>query len=319
MSAEGSNKAIFSALAVNLAIAAGKFVAAAFTGSTATLAEAAHSLADSLNQVFLLIGIRASKRPEDERHPFGYGKARYFWAFIVAITIFSVGATFSIYEGLHKVLHPPPPGEPHGSYLWSYGILGGAILLELFSISVALRELGKARAGRTISRMIADARDPVLITVVFEDAAALVGLVVAMGGVAVTHLTGNQVYDGAASIVVGLLLLGVAFFLAKETKELLIGEAATIEDQKKIRAAVKDHPQVLSILTLRTAHFGADQLLVALEIDFRPHISIEAVEQAIDELEERILAAVPAARKIYIEPKEPTRAATGQLAAAPRA
>ena len=125
MAGDGSNKAIYSALAANLTIAAGKFVAAYFTGSSATLAEAAHSVADSLNQVFLLVGIRTAKRPEDEKHPFGYGKARYFWAFIVAITIFSIGATFSIYEGLHKVFSPPPPGTAHGSYWWSYGVLGG--------------------------------------------------------------------------------------------------------------------------------------------------------------------------------------------------
>ncbi|HEV8321784.1 MAG TPA: cation diffusion facilitator family transporter [Myxococcota bacterium] len=312
MSAEGSNRAIYSALAANLGIAVGKFVAAYFSGSTATLAEAAHSLADSMNQVFLLVGIRASRRPDDEKHPFGYGKARYFWSFVVAMTIFSVGATFSIYEGLHKVF--AAPHGPAGNPLWSYVVLGGAAFLEAFSFSVAFREFAKARAGRSLRRMIDDARDPVLLTVLFEDTAALFGLVVALAGVGLTHVTGRPVFDGVASIVVGLALLGVAYFLAAETRALLLGEAATLEDQEKIRAAVESHPSVEKIVSLRTAHFGADQLLVALEVDFADDLTLAAVENAVNALEDEIHKVLPIARKIYIEARR--RAGTGDVALA---
>src|SRR6185503_14113751 len=222
--AGGSRAVVIKALAANVGIAIAKFVAAFISGSAAMLSEAVHSLADSGNQLFLLIGMRRSTREEDAIHEFGYAGERYFWAFIVAVSLFTMGATFSIYEGLHKISHP---GGQMGGRTVAYIVLGVSIALELFSLNAAASEFRQVKAGRSLRRTIDEARDAVVIVVLFEDVAALVGLTAALGGLLFTQLTGNAVWDGVGSLVVGVTLLAVAYFLARKTKELLIGQSVT--------------------------------------------------------------------------------------------
>src|SRR5262245_2383632 len=218
--AGGSRAVVFKALAANVGIAAAKFVAAAISGSASMLSEAVHSLADSGNQLFLLIGMRRSTREEDSVHEFGYAGERYFWAFIVAVSLFTMGATFSIYEGLHKIRHP---GGEMGSRTVAYLVLGVSIALELFSLNAAPAEFRHLQAGRSARPTIDESRDAVVIVLLFEDVTALVGLTAALGGLSLTQLTHNAVWDGVGSLVVGVTLLGVAYFLARKTKQLLIG------------------------------------------------------------------------------------------------
>ena len=220
----GSQSVVVKALAANLGIAIAKFVAAFISRSASMLAEAVHSLAASGNQVFLLLGMRKSERREDAIHEFGYAAERYFWAFIVAVSLFTIGATFSLYEGIHKVLHPD---GAMGSRTVAYIVLGVSIALELYSLSAALAEFKHIKAGRSLKQTIDEARDAVVIVVLFEDIAALVGLVSAFAGLLLTQLTGNGVWDGVGSIVVGVTLFGVAAFLARKTKALLIGQSVT--------------------------------------------------------------------------------------------
>ncbi|MGZ3428542.1 MAG: cation diffusion facilitator family transporter, partial [Polyangia bacterium] len=231
-------RVVVAALLVNIAIAIFKFIAAGVTRSSAMLAEASHSTADTANQIFLLIGMRKSAQPPDRDHPFGYGPETYFWAFMVALCIFSVGGGFSVHEGIEKIVHRNDPAQHLSDARWAYVVLGVSILLESYSFSVAMREFRHIRAGRGVRRTLRETRDPTVLTVLFEDLAALFGLFVAFGGIVLARITGNVAWDGAASIVVGLALGAVAFVLARDTKSLLIGQSANEADEARIRDIV---------------------------------------------------------------------------------
>jgi cation diffusion facilitator family transporter len=298
MSASGGKRAIIAALAANLGIAASKFVAFTFTGSSSMAAEGVHSLADSGNQVLLLVGGRRSQREADEEHPFGYGRTRYIYAFVVSIVLFSVGGLFAVYEGVHKLLHPEALTSPQ----WAIGVLLVSIGLESFSLRTAVRESNPLRAGRTWLSFVRRAKSPELPVVLLEDTAALVGLGLALIGVSLAAITGNGRWDGLGSLCIGLLLVTIAIFLAIEMNSLLIGEAALPDEVAAIRAALEATPEVLRVIHLRTLHLGPDEILVGAKLAVAHDDTAAAVARAIDAAERRVRAAVPNATVIYIEP-----------------
>jgi cation diffusion facilitator family transporter len=287
---------------INLAIAAFKFVAAVISRSSAMLAEAFHSLADTTNQIFLLIGMRRSNRAPDEAHPFGYGPETYFWAFMVALSIFGLGAGFSIREGIHKISHRHDPHVELGDPRWAYVILGVSIVLESYSLFVAMREFRHLRAGRDVRTTLREARDPTVLTVMFEDVAALCGLVVAFGGIFLTERTGDVLWDGVASILVGVALGVVAWFLARSSKSLLIGEGVTAAEDARIRAIVRASADVLDIVHLRTMHLGPEEVVMAIKVRFNAELTVRALEVRINEIEAALRTELPKLRRIYVEP-----------------
>jgi len=298
VSASGSNKAIFAALGANLGIAATKFVAAGFSGSGSMLAEAIHSLADSGNQVLLLVGGSKAKREASQNHPFGYGRQRYIYAFMVSIVLFSIGGLFSVYEGIQKLQHP------HELELFwlPLVILGVSIVLESFSLRTALREVSHDRGDLSLVEYIRHAKAPELPVVVLEDIAALAGLVLAFLGVGLTALTGNPMWDALGTLAIGLLLVAVAFVLGAETSSLLIGEGATQADYDSIIGALEGTDGVLGIIHSKTLYLGPDELMLAAKIAVDPGATAAQIALVIDAAEERIRAAVPATRVIYLEP-----------------
>ena len=296
--ASGSQSVVIKALAANLGIAIAKFVAAFLSRSAAMLSEAVHSLADTGNQIFLLLGMRRSERREDAIHEFGYASERYFWAFIVAVSLFTVGATFSMYEGVHKVLHP---GGEIGSRTVAYIVLGVSIALELFSLNAAIGEFRHIKAGRSLRQTIDEARDAVVIVVLFEDVAALVGLLAALGGLLLTQLTGNQVWDGVGSIIVGVTLFGVAYFLARKTKQLLIGQSVTPTQRARMIALVEATPGVRRVVHLRTMHLGPEEVLVGMKIIVADDAQVKDTTQLVDAVEARLRAELPILKRIYVE------------------
>ncbi|MSP59111.1 MAG: cation transporter [Myxococcales bacterium] len=298
----GGARVVIVALAVNLLIAIGKFVAAGLSRSTAMLAEACHSLADSANQIFLLLGLRLSARPPDEKHPFGYGPETYFWAFIVALCIFAVGGAFSIYEGIHKILHAATDEHAMGSATSAYVVLGTSIALECYSLAVALREFRHLRGGRGVRTTLRETRDPTVLTVLFEDLAALFGLVVALGGVVLSHLTDNPVWDGAASVVVGLALVAVAFVLGRDAKGLLIGRGVPERERLRMEEIVRAAPDVVRVVHIRTIHLGPRDVMAGLKLTFNPSLDVHTLEQRINQLEAALRAALPQLTRIYVEP-----------------
>jgi cation diffusion facilitator family transporter len=298
MSTSGGTRAIVAALLANLGIAVTKFIAYLLSGSSSMLAESVHSLADSGNQVLLLIGGKRANRAATAEHPFGYGRERYVYAFLVSIILFSVGGVFSIYEGVHKVQHPEPINVP-----WvPIGVLLIAIVLESFSLRTALGESAHERQGISILEFVRRAKAPELPVVVLEDIAALVGLALALVGVSAAVITGNGVYDGIGTIFIGLLLIVVAVLLGAETKSLLVGEGASERDVQAIRAAATDGAGVEQIIHMKTLYLGPDELLVAMKVAVSPTNSAQDVSAAINAVERRVRAAVPLARVIYIEP-----------------
>jgi cation diffusion facilitator family transporter len=293
----GGTKAILAALAANIGIAIAKFVAFLVTGASSMLAEAIHSVADSGNQVLLLVGGKRAKRAATPEHPFGFGRDRYIYSFIVAIVLFSVGGLFAIYEGVHKLQHPEELQSPW----WAIGVLVVAIGLEGFSLRTAMKETNAVRQpGESYWAFIRHARAPELPVVLLEDTAALTGLVLALLGVGLASITGNGVFDGLGTIAIGLLLVAVAAILAVETKSLLLGESATPDAQRRIVAALEADGG--SVIHMRTQHLGPEELLVAAKIAVRHDDTAADVARAIDEAETRIRAAVPIARVIYLEP-----------------
>ncbi|MEV7776400.1 cation diffusion facilitator family transporter [Kitasatospora sp. NPDC086791] len=298
MSTEGGTKALVAALSANLAIAAAKFAAFGFTGSSSMLAEGVHSVADSGNQVLLLIGGKRARREADEEHPFGYGRERYIYAFLVAIVLFSVGGLFAIYEGWHKVNHP----EPLDSWIWAVGVLVFAIAMEGWSFLTAMRESAKVKGGRSWVQFIRTAKAPELPVVLLEDTGALIGLLLALFGVSLTVITGDGVWDGIGTLCIGVLLVVIAVVLAMETKSLLLGESADKDAVRRIREALVDGRSVTRVIHMRTMHLGPEELLVAAKIGVNAQDSAARVAEAIDAAEERVRAAVPIARAIYLEP-----------------
>jgi cation diffusion facilitator family transporter len=298
VSAEGGSKAVAAALGANLGIAVAKFVAFAFTGSASMMAEGVHSIADSGNQGLLILGRSRSRRAETSRHPFGYGRERFFYAFVVAVVLFTVGALFSLYEGWHKIADPHDIDDP----VWAFAVLGLGILLEGFSFRTAVKESNLTRGDQSWVSYIRRARAPELPVVLLEDFAALLGLVVALVCVALAVITGNGVFDGVGSITIGLLLGVVAVVLAVETKSMLIGESAVAEVEQKIVAELESVEEVDRVIHLRTLHIGPEELLVAAKIAVTHDDTAAEVARGIDAAESRIREAVPEARHIYIEP-----------------
>ncbi|MFD8915174.1 cation diffusion facilitator family transporter [Streptomyces sp. NPDC059575] len=298
MSASGGTKAIVAALGANLAIAVAKFVAFAFSGSSSMLAEGVHSLADSGNQFLLLIGGKRAQREATPQHPFGYGRERYIYAFLVSIVLFSIGGMFAIYEGYEKISHPHPVEH----WYWPVGVLVFAIIAEGFSFRTAIKESNELRGKLSWAQFIRRAKAPELPVVLLEDFGALIGLVLALVGVGVAILTGDGIWDGIGTVCIGVLLVLIALVLAAETKSLLLGEAAGLEDVKKIEAAIVDGDTVTGVIHMRTLHLGPEELLVAAKIAVEHDDTATEVAHAINAAEARIREAVPIARVIYLEP-----------------
>lgn len=310
MASHGSKKVIYAALIGNALIAVCKFVAAWFTGSSAMLSEAIHSVVDTGNQGLLLYGLAKSRRPADERHPFGYGSELYFWAFVVAILIFAVGAGISIYEGIDKLRHPHPI-----SRLWiNFLVLGLAMVFEAGAWWIAFKEFKRIKGKRGYFEAVQRSKDPSVFTVLFEDTAAMLGLIVATIGLALGEIFGIPEFDGIASIVIGLILAGAAMVLAYETKGLLIGEAAgpgTVED---IRNILSEQPGIKAVNELLTLHLGANDVLVTVSVDFADNLTANDVEATISVLETRIKAARPNITRVFIE----AQSIAGHAAALPK-
>ena len=298
MSTEGSTKAIFAALGANIGIAATKFIAAAFSGSASMLAEAIHSCADSGNQLLLLVGGRRAKREATPSHPFGYGRSRYIYAFMVSIVLFSIGGMFSIVEGVNKL------SEPHElEMVWlPLTVLGVSILLESFSLTAALRAAKEERGENSLIQFIRHAKSPELPVVMLEDIAALVGLVLAFAGVGLTALTHNPVWDAIGTLSIGALLVAVAVILGIETSSLLVGEGATAKDNTIIAEALRRSEGVEDIIHMKTLYLGPEELMVAAKIAVKASASAHDIAHAIDMAEVNIRKAMPSARVIYLEP-----------------
>ena len=298
MSTEGGKKAIIAALMANIGIAISKFVAFIFTGSSSMLSEAIHSVADSSNQVLLLVGNKRSLKPADEKHPFGYGRRRFVYGFIVAVVLFLIGGLFSLYEGLHKWQDP----EPLNDWWIAVLVLVIAIGLEAFSFRTALREANKSRGTRSLANFVKDSRQPELPVILLEDAGALVGLVFALIGVGMAVITGDGRWDAVGAMAVGTLLVVIAIFLAMEMATMLVGESALPEEVAAIRAALESAPLVERVIHLRTVHVGPDELLVAAKIAISQSETAAGIAAGINEAELALRAAVPTARYVFIEP-----------------
>ena len=298
MSTEGGIKAVIAALFANLGIAVAKFIAFLFTGSSSMLSEAIHSLADSGNQVLLLVGNKRAKKGADEHHNFGYGRRRYVYGFIVAIVLFLVGGLFSLYEGFHKWQHP----EPLSDWWIAVIVLLVAIALESFSFRTAIREANRSRGSRSLGKFVRDARQPELPVILLEDAGALVGLIFALLGVGLAVVTGDGRFDAMGAMAVGTLLVIIAIFLAMEMTAMLVGESALPEQVTAIREALEGSPGVLRVIHLRTLHVGPDELLVAAKIAVAHGETGAEIAQDIDDAEAAIRAAVPTAVYVFLEP-----------------
>lgn len=295
---EGGMRAVLAALLANLGIAVSKFIAFAFTGSSSMLTEGIHSLADSGNQVLLLVGNKRSKAQADAEHNFGYGRRRYVYGFIVAIVLFLVGGLFSLYEGFHKFANPEEVSDAWIAFL----VLGVAIALEGFSLRTAIKEANHTRGSRSIPRYLRDARQPELPVILLEDAGALLGLVFALFGISMAVITGDGRWDGVGAMAVGTLLVVIAVFLAFEMASMLVGESALPEEAEAITRALEASPGVLRVIHLRTLHAGPDELLVGAKVAVAPSQTGAEIAALIDQAEVALRAAVPSATYVFIEP-----------------
>jgi cation diffusion facilitator family transporter len=299
--------AVLGALFANALIAVLKLVAALVTGSSGMMAEALHSAADTANQVFLLLGLRFFRRPASTKHPFGYGKERFFWSFIAAMFIFGVGATYAIYEGIIKLRHPHPPQN----LSWAYWVLGISFVLEAGSISLALyQEMEEARhEGVGLLEYIRDSKDPTAKTVLFEDTAALLGIVIAAAGLVLTEYQAGpgvgSYWDGVASITIGLVLGVVAFVLARISRGLLLGEAANPKSLRAIREAIESHPNVHKVRELLTMHLAPKQILINAHVEMREDLMTGDIQKTIEEVEDLIKRAEPKVEMIFLEAARP--------------
>lgn len=298
MSTGGSKKAILAALFANLGIAMAKLIGFIVTGAASMLAEAIHSAADTGNQLLLILGGRKAAREPDSVHQFGYGRERYFWAFVVAIVLFSVGGMFSIYEGINKIRHPHELEDP----AWAIGILVVAIILESISFRTAIHEAKPHRGRATWSQFIRRTKSPELPVVLLEDLAALIGLILALGAVSASAITGNALWDAFGTVTIGLLLVCVATVLGIEMKSLLIGESADPDVQKEIQDAVVASDRVIALINLRSEHIGPEELLVAAKVHFDESLSIRELATVIDQLEANVRSRVPSVTRLFVEP-----------------
>lgn len=301
MSGDGSHQATLAALAANIGVAVTKFVAFMFTGSSAMLAEGIHSVADSGNQALLMLGRRRAAREPSPAHPFGYGRERYFYGFLVSVVLFFGGGLFALFEGYEKITHP----EPLESWPWAIGVLVGAIAMESFSLRTAVRSSNRVRGRRSWARFIRDAKAPELPVVLLEDAAALTGLAFALAGVTLTLITRNSLFDGLGSIAIGLLLVAVSVTLARETKSMIIGEAAAPSVQEAITAVLDGDPAIQGYAQVRTLHLGPEDLLVAARVTMPPSGDVDGAARALAEAERRIREQVPIASAVYLQPSPP--------------
>jgi cation diffusion facilitator family transporter len=293
-----TKKVIYAAIVANLGIAVAKFIVAAITGSAAMMAEGIHSAVDTGNEVLLLIGEKNSARAPDQKHPFGYGKVVYFWALIVALSVFSLGGGLSIYHGVHGLLHPEPTEDP----MWSYVVLGVAALFEGYSWNLSRLGLNKFRKdGDNLWQAVRASKDASVFTVFIEDSAALLGVVVAATGIALGQLFDNALFDPAASVVIGLLLVGAAFTLARETGALLVGESMGREETGELRAIICADPAIDKVARVLTMQMGPDEVLVTAAVQFRRGMTIDEVEHAIERLEKAVRAHNPAVHNLYFE------------------
>lgn len=295
-----ANLVLYAALAANIGIAVAKFVAAAITASSSMLTEGVHSLVDSFNQILLLYGQRRAKRPPDAQHPFGYGRELYFWAFVVAILIFGLGAGVSVYEGYLHIIDPEPLRNPLVNYL----VLGVATVMEGTSWVIAVREFAQSKGDCGWWKAIRESKDPAGFIVLFEDSAAIAGLLVAALGVWASHALGDPRIDGAASIVIGLILGGVAMLLAREAKGLLIGERANPDLIAQVRAMLEAEARITGVNHVRTIHTAPDRVFVAISADFDDSLAMGEAETLIERIEAKLKAALPQLSSIYIRPEK---------------
>jgi cation diffusion facilitator family transporter len=309
--------AVIGALFANGLITVLKLIAAVITGSSGMMAEALHSVADTTNQIFLLLGLRFYKRPASGKHPFGYGKERFFWSFIAAIFIFGVGATYAIYEGINKLAHPHAPTNLG----WAYGVLAISFVLEGCSIGLAIyQEVKEAHhEGMSFGEYLRESKDPTAKTVLFEDSAALIGIVIAAAGLVLTdYQVGGKLgayWDGVASILIGFVLAVVAFVLARSSRGLLLGEAATPKVLARIKQAIESHPNVESVVELLTMHLAPKQILINAHVHLRHDLVTGDVVKSIAEIEERIKRAEPKVEMIFLEAAPGTEADEHQAVA----
>ncbi|GJL98781.1 MAG: cation transporter [Methyloligella sp.] len=297
MAGHGSKKVIYAALAGNGLIAITKFIGASITGSSAMLSEAIHSVVDTGNQGLLLYGIKKSQKPKDDRHPFGYGMEIYFWAFVVAIVIFAVGSGVSIYEGIHKLNHPEDIKSPHINYI----ILSLAMIFEGVAWYIAYKEFNKLRGKASFIDAVRHSKDPTVFTVLFEDSAAMLGLIVAFIGILASSSLGVTWADGAASVLIGVILAGTAILLAYETKGLLIGEAASPKITADIKSIIDKRQSILHVNELRSMHMGPNDIILAISIDFKDDMTAVEVESQIADLEKEIKSKYPEMKHLFIE------------------
>jgi cation diffusion facilitator family transporter len=292
-----SKKIIYAALIGNTLVSITKFVAAAMTGSSAMLSEGIHSVVDTGNELLLLLGLHRAKKPANERFPFGYGKEIYFWSFVVALLIFAVGAGISLYEGILHLLHPTPIENPSINYI----VLVLSALFEGGALYFGLTEFSRAKGNWGYLEAVHKGKDPSSFVVIFEDSAAILGLLVAFLGIFLSRVTGNHVYDGLASIIIGLILAGTAIWLAYETKGLLIGESANVNVVSEIRKIVSGYARVKNVNEILTMHMGPEYILVNLSVDFEDSTSASELEKDIAGIDARIKEAFPNVRRVFIE------------------
>jgi cation diffusion facilitator family transporter len=297
MAGSGSRIAIYGAVGANLLIAVTKFIAAGFTGSSAMLSEGIHSVVDTGNQALLLLGLHRSRRPPDEMHPFGHGRELYFWSLIVAIALFGIGGGMSVYEGITHLQHPSPMTDP----TWNYAVLGAAILFEGISWVICVRELRAKTKPTPFWKALRTSKDPSIVTVIFEDSAALAGLVIAFAGVFLHHRFALPWADGAASILIGLVLAGVAIFLVYESKGLLIGESAAPEMVASIRETAAALPEIEQVRRPMTMHLGPEEVLLNLELQFRQDLPDHRITAVVKDLERTLRELHPSLRFVFIE------------------
>ena len=299
---EHTVRAVLAAFAGNLALAVLKGISAVATGSAAMLAETLHSTADTGNQVLLYVGLRLGRRPPHDAHPFGHGKNVYFWSFLVSVILFTLGGAFSIREGVHKLLG----SGPHVASMWAFVVLGGAFVFESLSIAVAIRALQRARGDVPLLEYWERSRDPTLLTVVLEDSSALLSIVLAAGGLALSMRTGSATWDALASMAIGVILIGVALVLALENYSLLLGESAPRDVRDRIVSVAAADQAVSRILGLRTMHLGPDALLVVVDVDFRDEVPAAELEHASERLRHTVAAAIGKSadpRLVVIDPR----------------
>ena len=293
----GAKKSVYAALIGNFLIAMTKFVAAFFTGSSAMLSEAVHSTVDTGNEVLLLYGMRQARKPADDEFPFGHGKEIYFWSFVVAVLVFALGAGISLYEGVHHIGHPAKIDKP----LVNYVVLGLALLFEAGSWLVAFKQFKEEKGELSFLQAIHRGKDPTIFTVLLEDSAALLGLLVALAGISLGQWTGSAVYDGAASVVIGLILAAVAFWLAYESKSLLIGESAGRDVVAGIRALIERNPAVEKVNEILSMHMGPDFILVNISLNISPKADRAQVHMLVGTIDTDIKRAFPRVRRVFIE------------------